>query len=524
MPVFGTILQKAIQTIDKTAERTARIIRPRSPYLMQKKTFSKLITKAQFTSFGQTYHFTEILNNFHLGKGKDYYKLFKEHVPIFTYDKIYKEWWHRTKTGEADVCWPGKVKFFALSSGTSESASKYIPITKNMSKAIQKASISQIISLAHFHDLPPELFQAGMLMLGGSTNLRRMTSYYEGDLSGISAKQLPFWFQHFYKPGKKIARHTDWEKKIQEIVLEAPNWDIGFIVGSPVWLLILVEKIVEYYKVPHIHEIWKNLLVIGHGGVSIEPYRRSFEKLMGRPVHFIDTYLASEGFIAYQNRPDTRGMKMVLDNGIFFEFIPFTEENFDSEGNLTENPETLTIDQVIEGEEYALLMSTCAGAWRYLIGDVIKFTDKSLAEIVITGRTKHYISLTGEHLSVENMNQAIEQVSEEFNITIKEFAVAGIPHGSLFAHQWYIGTDTKIDANLLAEKIDNALKVLNDDYATERTAALKDVYVKVLPVQTFYDWMKTKGKIGGQHKFPRVLKKNVFQEFEDFIKKNEQLT
>ena len=513
MPVLGNLLQKTIQTLDKTA----RIIRTRSPYLLQKRTFSKLLTQAQFTSFGQHYHFTEILNRLQLGKGKDFYKQFKETVPIFTYDKLYKEWWYRTKAGEADVCWPGKVKYFALSSGTAESASKYLPLTKSMSKAIRKASINQILSLAHFPDLTPELFQTGMLMLGGSTNLRRIQSYYEGDLSGISAKQLPFWFQHFYKPGKKIASNTDWEQKINDIVLAAPNWDIGFIVGSPVWLLILLERIVGHYKVKNIHEIWKNLRVFGHGGVSIEPYRKSFEKLMGRPVHFIDTYLASEGFIAYQNRPDTKGMKMVLDNGIFFEFIPFNDKNFDADGNLTCEPETLLIDQVAEGEEYALLMSTCAGAWRYLIGDVVKFTDKALSEIVITGRTKHYISLTGEHLSIENMNQAIEQVSSELNINIKEFAVAGIPSGSLFAHQWYIGTDDPADATVLARKIDEALKILNDDYAVERTAALKDVLVKVLPVQVFYGWMKTKGKIGGQHKFPRVLKKTAYQEFEAFI-------
>ena len=272
-----------------------------------------------------------------------------------------------------------------------------------------------------------------------------------------------------------------------------------------------------HYKVKTIHDIWPNLGVMAHGGVSFEPYKKSFEKILSHPIIYIDTYLASEGFIAFQQRPDTKAMKLILDNGIFFEFVPFNEDNFDAEGNMNPQPHTLMIDEVEEGKDYALLLSTCAGAWRYLIGDVIKFTSVTESEIVISGRTKHYISLCGEHLSVENMNQAVEQVSEEFNISIKEFAVAGVPHGSLFAHQWYIGTDDEVDEEKLRVRIDENLKLLNDDYAVERTAALRDVYVKVLPTSAFYEWMKLKGKIGGQHKFPRVLKKAVYEEWEQFL-------
>ncbi|MBC8112411.1 MAG: GH3 auxin-responsive promoter family protein [Verrucomicrobia bacterium] len=515
MPVLGNLLQKAIQTIEKGA---ARIKKPQSPFAAQKRTLHKLLLKAQFTDFGHTYNFTDMLHEMDFGKRKDFYAKFQQNVPTFNYDTLYKHWWHRAKTGEANVCWPGKVKYFALSSGTSESSSKYIPITKTMSRAIQRSSINQILSLGHFPDLPPELFETGMLMLGGSTNLKKMSNYYEGDLSGISAKQIPFWFQQFYKPGKKIAQNTDWDKKLDEIVAQAPTWDIGFLVGSPVWQLMLIEKIVAHHQVANIHKIWPNLSVFAHGGVSFEPYKKSFEKLLGHPILYLDTYLASEGFIAFQTRAETKAMKMILDGGIFFEFVPFNEENFDAEGNMVSKPETMMIDQVEEGAEYAILLSTCAGAWRYLIGDVIKFTDKTLSEVVIAGRTKHYISLTGEHLSVENMNRAIEQISEEFNISIKEFAVAGVPHGSFFAHQWYIGTDETADSEVLKEKIDSTLKQLNDDYAVERMAALRDVYVKVLPTHVFYDWMKTKGKIGGQHKFPRVLKKSQYEDWENFLK------
>jgi GH3 auxin-responsive promoter len=263
--------------------------------------------------------------------------------------------------------------------------------------------------------------------------------------------------------------------------------------------------------------VWPNLRVYVHGGVSFDPYRKGFEKLLGRPISYIETYLASEGFIAYQASPRHGSMKLVLNNGIFYEFVPFNDNNFLPTGELSPKAKTVPIDEVEEGKEYALLLSTCAGAWRYLIGDVIKFTSVEESEIVITGRTKHFLSLCGEHLSVDNMNKAIEMVSDELNIDIKEFSVAGIPHGTLFAHHWYVGTDQAVDALLLKERLDHFLKNLNDDYATERSAALKDVYVDVLPVKTFYGWMESMGKSGGQNKFPRVLKNAQLEEWQKFI-------
>jgi hypothetical protein len=289
------------------------------------------------------------------------------------------------------------------------------------------------------------------------------------------------------------------------------------VIGKPNWKQILIEKILDYHQVPNIHEIWPNLLVYVHGGVSIDPYRKGFEKLMGRPIYFIETYLASEGFIAYQSLPKHKSMKLVLNNGIFYEFVPFEEKNFLPSGDIKPEADALLIDEVEEGKEYALLLSTCAGAWRYLIGDIIKFTSIEDSEIIITGRTKHFLSLCGEHLSVDNMNKAIELVSNELNIDIKEFTVGGIPYQSLFAHQWYVGTDSVVDVKVLKERIDFHLKELNDDYAVERSAALKEVFVKVLPLHKFYDWMESKGKVGGQNKFPRVMKNEQLEEWKKFI-------
>lgn len=213
-------------------------------------------------------------------------------------------------------------------------------------------------------------------------------------------------------------------------------------------------------------------------------------------------------------------MRLVLNNGIFYEFVPFEDKNFDSNGEIKADAETFLIDEVEEGKEYALLLSSCAGAWRYLIGDVIKFTSLEEAEIVITGRTKHFLSLCGEHLSVDNMNKAIELVANDLNVAIQEFTVAGIPHQSLFAHHWFVGTDDKVDPVAFKNKLDEHLKALNDDYAVERSAALKEVFVDVLPVKTFYNWMESKGKVGGQNKFPRVMKKTQLEEWKSFLQSN----
>jgi GH3 auxin-responsive promoter len=509
MAILGTLLKKGIKLRENLEQEYS------SPLELQKKELKELLITASQTEFGKNYDFLSILREFRKGE-QSFYTRYKSVVPIHDYNKIHNDWWQLSLKGAKNISWPGRVKYFALSSGTSESASKHIPVTKEMTKAIQKTSIRQIISLSKY-DLPPSLFEAGILMIGGSTHLNKKGNYFEGDLSGIQAARLPFWFQHFYKPGKKIAKSRNWDNKLDEIVRKAKEWNIGIIVGVPAWIQILIEKILEHYKVRNIHEIWPNLLVYVHGGVSLDPYRKGFETLMGKPIYYIETYLASEGFIAYQAVPKSKSMKLVLNNGIFYEFIPFDEKNFLSSGDIKPDAESLMISEVEEGKEYALLLSSCAGAWRYLIGDVIKFTSVEDAEIIITGRTKHFLSLCGEHLSVDNMNKALELVANELNIQIKEFTVAGIPYQSLFAHQWYVGTDDRVDAKILKERIDFHLKELNDDYAVERSAALKEIFVEALPLHKFYDWMESKGKVGGQNKFPRVMKNAQLEEWKKFI-------
>lgn len=483
------------------------------PRRQQLKVLKKLLRKARFTQFGQQFKFDEVLMSKHPGKR------FQQLVPTYDYSKIYSQWWYKTLDGVPDVCWPGVINYFALSSGTSEAASKYLPITKDLIRANTITSLKQLFSLARYENIPRSSIGKGWLMLGGSTQLQKGPTYYAGDLSGIQQKNIPFWFMGLglYKPGKKIARERDWSRKLEEIVENAPDWDIGFIVGVPAWLQLCIEKIIERYKLNNIHELWPNLGFYVHGGVAMEPYKKGFEKLLGKPITYIETYLASEGFLAYQNRQKAKGLHLALNNNIFFEFVPFDDNNFDSEGNMLENPSAFMLYEIEEGRDYAILISTNAGAWRYAIGDTVRLVDKERSEIIITGRTKHFLSLVGEHLSVDNMTKAIDMASEELNIFIPEFTVAGVPHGSFFAHEWYIATDDEIDPVLLANTLDEKLKILNDDYEVERKHALKAVTAQVLSEQVFFDFMRSKGKEGGQHKFPRVLKGAMLEDWKKFL-------
>src|ERR1700733_15327954 len=392
--------------LPKSLARALRLPQ-KSPRRQQLKVLRKLLRKARFTEFGQQYRFDEILMSKHPGK------TFQEMVPHFDYSRIYAGWWNKTLRGQSDVCWPGKIKYYALSSGTSEAGSKYIPITRDLLRGNRIVMLKQMLTLRTYHDIPRRSIGKGWLMIGGSTALQKGPGYYAGDLSGITARKVPFSFQPFYKPGKKIAKTKDWTRKLEEVVKGAPGWDIGFVVGVPGWIQMCMEKVIERYGLKNIHELWPNLAFFVHGGVSFEPYKKGFEKLLGKPITYIETYLASEGFIAYQDTQNSRGMRLVTNQHIFLEFVPFDDKNFDADGNLVKDPQAYMIHEVEEGRDYAILLSTSAGAWRYLIGDTIRFLDKERGEIIITGRTKHFLSLVGEHLSVDNMNQAIKVVSEE---------------------------------------------------------------------------------------------------------------
>lgn len=505
MAFIGTILQEVVK-LNKLYKKSY------NASSAQYNTLRKLLLKAKNTEFGLKYRFAEIL------KSENILEAYKNTVPLYDYNKMLGEWWHRSKDGHLGVAWPGRIKYFGLTSGTSDAASKTVPITSDMIRAIRKTSLSQLRTLSKFN-LPDSFYTKNVLMVGGSTALTKINGRYEGDLSGILMKNLPVWFQRYYKPGRRIAKMRDWSSKLDEITKNAHKWDIGIIAGVPAWVQILLEKIIKHYKLNNIHELWPNFMLFIHGGVSFAPYKSSFTKLLGKDIHYLETYLASEGFIAYRHA-DENSMQLVLDNGIFYEFVEFNEQNFTGEGNLKENPEILDISKVKENVDYALLLTTCAGTWRYLLGDTIKFISVEHSEIIISGRTKHFLSMCGEHLSVDNMNKAIKNVSEKLGIVVNEYTVAGIKYENLFAHQWYIGSDSVIDPEQFKVILDQELVKLNDDYGVERKEALKAVLVKQVPTVTFYNWLKSKGREGGQNKFPRVLKKDLITDWENYIKLN----
>jgi hypothetical protein len=478
----------------------------------QTKTLARLLLKSKRTLFGKHYKFNKLLASEHLISD------FQATVPYHNYNQMFQRWWQFAHQGERNIAWPGKVKYFALSSGTSESSSKHIPVTEDMIKSIKKVGMKQLFSLQNF-GVSSDVYDKGILMLGGTTNLADKGDYYEGDMSGISAKEMPRWLSYlFYKPGKHISHRPRWEDRIKLIVRKAPQWDVATVCGVPAWVQIVFEEIIKYHKVDTIHDVWPNLDLYIHGGVSFEPYRESFKDLLGHPISFVETYMASEGSFGFQTRPGTPGIRLVLNAGIFYEFVPFNSDNFTEEGDIRPGAESYMIHEVEEDREYAVVISTCAGAWRYVIGDVVKFTDVPAGEIIIAGRTKQFLSLCGEHLSVDNMNKAIDIVQRQLGITIKEYTVGGYRLENAFAHTWYLGMEgeCKYSEDEILSVIDTTLCAINDDYAVERTSALKRVDVKILPNQTFHNYLKHQGKVGAMIKFPRVMKSKALAEWVAF--------
>lgn len=502
MAIIGEIIKRAIKVNGLIAKDPSAVDAQREVLIM-------MLEKAKNTVFGRTYNFAGIL------KSMDPIQSFQEQVPIHDYDKLYEEWWHYLEEGHENITWPGGQRYFALSSGTT-SNSKAIPVTDDMLDAIKKSGIQQILSLKNF-DLPADFFEKDIMMLGSSTELKEQHGFLAGEISGISAANLPIWFRKFYKPGKKIAASKDWDDRVAGIVRSAKKWDIGSMSGIPSWSELMLREIIKYNKVDTIHDIWPNLQVYTTGGVAFGPYRKSFEKLFAKPVTYIDTYLASEGYLATQKRPDAKGMALIIDNGIFFEFVPFIASNMDDAGRVKPDAPVLTLEEVEEGVEYVLLISTVAGAWRYMIGDTVIFTDKEHSEIMISGRTKHFLNVVGEQLSVHQMNNAIQKLQEKFDVHVKEFVVSTVSENERRINRWFLGADTTLESAPVTAFLDEELQRTNKNYKVARNQALDAVDVRVIPVDHFHRWSEEYKKIGGQSKIPRVMKEEEFQDFEQYI-------
>jgi len=502
MAVIGELIRKAIDVYGSITSEP-------DPIKAQLDVLQNLLRKARLTAFGKKYNFTGILDS------PDLVTAFQQEVPVHDYDKLYTDWWHYLLEGHQNVTWPGGQSYFALSSGTT-STSKSIPVTDDMLVAIRKSGIEQVMSLKNF-DLPADFFEKQILMLGSSVSLIEKDDHEEGEISGISAANIPAWFRSYYKPGLDIASIPDWDERVQRIAQEAPNWDIGSLSGIPSWIELMLKEVIAYNKLSTIHDIWPNLQVYTSGGVAFAPYRKSMESLLARPLTYIDTYLTSEGYLATQKRPDTSSMALIVDNGIFFEFVPFMDANMDEQGRVKADATVLSLAQAEENVDYVLLISTVSGTWRYMIGDTVMITDKQRAEINITGRTKHYLNVVGEQLSVHQMNQAMQKMQQQFDVEIKEFVVAAVRKEGEYINKWYVGANRLLDNPAFTTALDEELQATNKNYKVARSKSVKGVEADVIPVEHFYRWSEEYKKMGGQTKIPRVMKEEDFLDFGTYV-------
>ncbi|WP_185869537.1 GH3 auxin-responsive promoter family protein [Blattabacterium cuenoti] len=463
----------------------------RYPIEIQNKLINKLIFYAKDTEFGKKYKFSEIKK----------YKQFYERIPICKYSDL-KLVIERVRKGEKNILWPGKVKWFAKSSGTTNAKSKYIPITKlSMHKCHYKAGKDMLSIYIHNHP-KTKIFFGKAIRLGGSHELYKNYNTFYGDLSSILIKNIPFWAENICIPRKKIALMSEWEEKLENIVKETYHKDVRILLGVCSWLLIFLKKLIKKFDKKKINDIWPNIEVIFHGGMNFNPYIHQYNNLFNNYVNYYDVYSASEGFFAIQDQKNIKDLLLLLNHGIFYEFIPIEKIN-------DTNPKIVSIEDVELNKNYALVISTNAGLWRYIVGDTIKFTCLSPYRISISGRTTHYINSFGEELIVENAEQALFKACLKTNSIIQEYTAGPvyINHEKSGAHEWIIEFK-KHPKNLceFRDILDNELKFLNSDYEIKRykNIVLRSPIIYVARNGLFYDWLKKHKKLGGQNKIPRL--------------------
>ncbi|MBK8556530.1 MAG: GH3 auxin-responsive promoter family protein [Lewinellaceae bacterium] len=509
MSLLGGIIRKGAQISNSTVGLRLSFAQ------QQQRQLESLLRRAQDTEFGIYHGFGEILQS------ENFRAAFQQQVPAVDYNQMYAQWWSKAhQEDRPNVCWPGLTPYYALSSGTSQASSKYIPLTEDMLRHMKRAARRMFGVTARF-PLEGRHFTKSMLMVGSCTTLQQEGQHLYGDLSGIIGDKRPIWLQRYYKPGKAITDLPEWGQRLERIVDSAPYWDIGFAVGNPMWIQMILEQVISRYQLKHIHEIWPNFGMLVHGGVFFSPYKASLDRLMGQPVAYMDSYMASEGFLGYQIAPDSTDMQLLTNAGVYFEFVPFTAENFDDNGELrSSQPKTVPLEAVETGVHYALLLSTVSGAWRYLLGDTVRFTHPEQALFHISGRTKQFLSVCGEHLSIDNLNDAVREVDTQLQAGIGEFTVAGIRDGSGWKHRWYLSIQNPdVGPTQFLATVDQVLCRLNDDYAVERKYVLRNLEATIIPNPIFMEWLEAKGKMNGQAKIPRVLKGDSLTAFEAFLTK-----
>ncbi len=452
--------------------------------------FSQLF-HAENTVYGQKYGFSSISS----------YQDFQNKVPIVTYED-FEPYIERARQGEKDVFWPGQIRNFAKSSGTTNAKSKYIPITQESLEECHFKAGKDLVAIYANNHPDNQLFSNKNLRLGGSSELSEEFNTKVGDLSAILIDNLPFWVEITATPSRKVSLMSEWESKLKAIVTEVRNADVGSLTGVPSWMMILLQKVLEETGAQSIAQVWPNLEVFFHGGISFTPYRDQYRQVIGKDIRYYEIYNASEGFFGIQDLADSCELLLMLDYGIFYEFIPMEEFH-------SENPRVLALNEVETAKNYALLITTNGGLWRYLIGDTVIFTSTNPYRIKVSGRTKHYINAFGEELMIDNVETALAKACEESGAMVSDYTGAPIfmQQNESGAHEWIFEFSREPEnIDLFVDVFDQNLKSLNSDYEAKRynDMTLKRPVVHSAQPKLFYRWMENRGKLGGQNKVPRL--------------------
>ncbi len=479
------------------------------PINVQRDEFFSLIEMSKDTIWGKTSGYDKIHT----------IKEYKKRVAVQTYEEI-SPYIERVRQGEKNVLWPGETKWFAKSSGTTNDKSKFIPVTREALEDCHFRGAKDVIAIYNSINVNTQIFSefGKALVIGGSQQINKYNNeIYYGDLSAVLMENTPFWARFIRTPNLAITLMDEWEEKIEKMALATINENVTNISGVPSWTLVLLKRILEITGKENLIEVWPNLELFVHGGVSFVPYREQYNRIIpSDKMNYLETYNASEGFFAIQDDPNTNDMLLMLDLGVFYEFMPIEEIG-------KEDPETLQLDEVEIGQNYAIIISTNGGLWRYMIGDTVMFTSKFPFKIKITGRTKHFINAFGEELIVDNAEKALEMACERTNATIREYTAAPIYMGEnqKGGHEWLIEFETEpSDLEYFTELLDSALKSQNSDYEAKRykSLSLQMPVVRIAPKGLFYAWLKEKGKLGGQNKIPRLANNRNY--IDDLLKMN----
>ena len=462
------------------------------PVAAQRNVLQNLVTQAQYTEFGRKYSFSKLFT----------IKDFKNRVPIHEYDDI-KPYILRMMDGEENVLWNTPINWFAKSSGTTSAKSKFIPISEETLKETHFKASKDVLTNYYKNFPDSDLLTGKSLVVGGSHQVNAVNEEIQyGDLSAVLMQNTPFWGHWIRTPELSIALLDEWESKIEKLAQNTINENVTSLAGVPTWTIVLIKRILEISGKKTLKEVWPNLELYIHGGVSFTPYREQLQKLVGTPINYLEIYNASEGFFAAQNMPVADGMLLFADHGIFYEFMPVEEYG-------KPNAKTFGLDQVTLNRNYALVISTNGGLWRYLVGDTIQFTSIRPFKIKVTGRLKHYMNAFGEEVIVDNTDKAIAIASAKTNAIVSDYTAAPIffSEQENGAHEWLIEFDKLPgDMDEFTFALDDALKSVNSDYEAKRykNIALRMPLVHILENGTFREWLKQKGKLGGQHKVPRL--------------------